>query len=511
MLKNLFIRLLSLALITTPVLASSHSEAPLISRDRCADNTDVYAFRSIEPGREDYLTLIANYIPFQEPSGGPNFYQFGDDVRYEIHVDNTGDGVPNITYRFAFQTNTVNDFGIFGMANFNDDGIISSLDDIDYNRYQTYTVERIIPGVGNRSKSARTRILGLNLKTPPSNIGPQTTPDYEVNLGSQAVYGLPNGGKVFVGQRDEAFYLDLGAIFDRISLRDIDADGGVDTTQGFNVSTIAIEIPIKEVTGTQVAPTDPLDPDAVIGVWATAKRQSIRVINDDNQRTTSGEWRQVSRLGNPLVNEVLIPIAFKDRFNAVTPTDDAINASFIIDPFLARVMDDFLGIPTPLAPRFDLNFIFMTGIPVNTITGPNYTTFLSDGQPHEMLRLNVAIPPTPFASINRLGLLGGDVAGFPNGRRVHDDVTDIALRAVAGGTPFTPTFNTFPNNALGDGVGLNPEGPPLQRFPYLNSPNPGNTPRTSNQIPDSPLRDKEVRASKYPVVDKDGRFVMKKK
>jgi hypothetical protein len=194
-----------------------------------------------------------------------------------------------------------------------------------------------------------------------------------------------------------------------------------------------------------------------------------------------GDWRQISRLGNPLVNEVVIPLNLKDAFNSLSPKDDAIAAPAVQDPELARLMQAVFGINIPPAPRNDLVAIFATGIPVNPITGPNYTTFLSDGKPHEYLRLNVAIPITPIGSQNRLGLLGGDVAGFPNGRRVFDDVTDIALRAVAGGTPFTPETNVAPNNTLGDGVSSNPEGPLLTRFPYLLPPNQGNQPRSSNQ------------------------------
>ncbi len=496
--------------VVPPVRAASHAEAPLISMDRFADNTDVYAFRSIEPGRDGFITLIANYIPFQEPSGGPQYFRFDDNVLYQINIDNTGDGREDITYSFRFKTNTVNDMGVFGMSNFNNNAVIFDLDDEDYNQFQTYTVDRTVLGAGTNRRQSRTVTIADGLKTPPNNIGPRTTPNYENNLGSQAVYNLGNGGKVFAGQRDEYFYIDLGGVFDSINLRDIDADGGVDTTQGFNVSTIAIEVPIEELTRKRSVPTSPVEPDAVIGVWATASRRSIRILGNNNQRAEFGNWKQVSRLGNPLVNELVVPLKMKDKFNGSKPTDDAAIAPFVLDPELARVLDDFFGIPKPPAPRSDLVSIFATGIPVNSITGPNYTTFLSDGQPHEYLRLNVAIPPTPFSSIDRLGLLGGDVAGFPNGRRVHDDVVDIALRAVVGGTPFTPDFNQFPNNALGDGVGFNPEGPLLERFPYLRPPNPGNTPRTSNQLPDGSTQSQGVRATKYPVVDKHGLFIMKK-
>lgn len=465
----------------TQVLASSHSEAPLISMDRTADNTDTYAFRSTEAGREGFVTLIANYIPFQEPSGGPQFYRWDDSVRYEIKIDNTGDGVEDVTYRFQFKTETVSGDTILGHAAVNEDGVINSLDDPDYNMPQTYTVTRFL---GTQKNG---QVIASGLRTPPSNVGPNTTPNYEANLGSQAVYNIAsNGGRVFAGQRDEYFYIDVGGVFDRLALRAITQDtdgnfenGGIDTTQGFNVSTLAIEVPIQELTNSRQIPVSPTASDAVIGVWATANRASVRVLRDDGAPAKNrGKMVQVSRLGNPLVNEVVIPLKLKDVFNSSTPQDDSAAAPFVQDPQLAQLLNAVYGVAVPPAPRDDLVAIFATGIPVNDVTGPNYTTFLSDGIPHEYLRLNVAIAPT--ASPSRLGLLGGDVAGFPNGRRPVDDVVDIELRAVAGGTPFTPDFNVFPNNALGDGVSSNPEGPLLAGFPYLLPPNPGNTARTSN-------------------------------
>ena len=503
--KNFF-RLLatfttSLSLLLTftviPARASSHSEAPLISMDRFADNTDTYAFRSVEAGREGFVTLIANYVPFQEPSGGPQWYRFDDTVLYEIKIDNTGDGVEDITYQFEFTTQTVNGDTVLGMAAVNDNAVISSLTDADYNMPQTYSVKRV-----DRQINRRPQLLASGLTVPPANIGPRVTPNYEQNLGQPAVYDLPSGGKVFAGQRDEYFYIDVGGVFDALNLRSIGANGGVDTTQGFNVSTIAIEVPIQSLTRSGAIPSGPTATDAVIGVWATSSRRTTRVFNP-SQIVDSGPWRQISRLGNPLVNEVVIPLRLKDAFNSLSPQGDAVAAPFVLDPELARIMQAVFGIAIPPAPRNDLVAIFATGIPVNPITGPNYTTFLSDGQPHEYLRLNVGLPITPIGSINRLGLLGGDIAGFPNGRRPHDDVTDIALRAVAGGTPFTPATNVPPNNALGDGVSANPEGPLLTRFPYLRTPNAGNTPRTSNQtLFEGARRD----LSKPPVVNEDGLF-----
>jgi len=477
----LFALTLSVILTPTPTrsLASSHREAPLIVADPLADNTDTYAFRSTESGRSGFVTLIANWIPFQEPSGGPHFYKFDDTVLYEIYVDNTGDGVEDITYQFRFKTRFINGDSVLGMAAPNQalagtggiDPLITSLDDPDYNEPQTYSVTRIDRHTGKSGK-----VIASGLLTPPSNIGERTTPNYEAALAQPAIYPLPNGGRVFAGQRDEGFYIDVGGVFDTLKLRSIGTDGGVDSTAGFNVNTIAIEVPIQELTRSGAVPSGPTAPDAVIGVWAVSSRQKISVLRsafDDNgdEPLTVGPYQQVSRLGSPLVNELIIPLKLKDRFNASTPAGDSQFAQFVTNPQLAQLLSAVFGISIPQAPRNDLVAIFATGIPVNSVTGPNFTTFLSDGKPHEMIRLNVAIPPA--SSPSRLGLLGGDVAGFPNGRRVFDDVVDIALRAVAGGTPFTPATNVSPNNTLGDGVANN-DVPFLTRFPYLGTPQSGN-------------------------------------
>lgn len=487
-----------------PLLASSHAEAPLISMDRYADNTDVYAFRSTEAGRAGFVTLIANFIPFQDPSGGPHFYRFDDTVLYEIKIDNTGDGAEDITYQFQFNTQFVNPNTVLGMSAVNSDGVIQTLTDPDYNEPQTYSVTRV-----DRSSGRRGRLIASGMRTPPSNIGPRVTPNYEANLGQAAIYNLPGGGKVFAGQRDEGFFIDVGAVFDGLAFRSIGASGGVDTLRGKNISTIAIEVPIQDLTRSRAVPASPTAADAVIGIFSTASRRSTRVIQSDGTRNTAGAFQQISRLGNPLVNEVVIPLGLKDAFNSLPPTGDAIAVPVVLDPELPKLIKtvfalygDFAGnrvnINIPPAPRNDLAQIFALGIPVNAVTGPNYTTVIqgTDGA-HEYLRLNLAIAPS--ASPSRLGLLGNDVAGFPNGRRVGDDVVDIALRAVLGGTPFTPAFNVAPNNAIGDGVSTN-EQPYLTRFPYLASPNPGNTPQPSN-FPS------QFGENGLPIVDESGNLI----
>jgi hypothetical protein len=291
--------------------------------------------------------------------------------------------------------------------------------------------------------------------------------------------------------------------------------------RNLNINTIAIEVPIQDLTRNGSVPVSTTDPNAVIGVWSTASRRTGNVIRSANPvlgnnssillppvRTTN-EFRQVSRLGNPLVNEVVIPLGLKDAFNGLSPSGDAVAAPFVLDPELPKLIQTALAafnginINIPPPPRTDLVAIFATGIPAGAVAGaPNFTTFLSDGQPHEYLRLNVAIPPVAPSSpgYSRLGLLGGDIGGFPNGRRVGDDVVDIALRAVLGGTPFTPAFNVAPNNSVGDGVSTN-EQQYLTRFPYLASPNQGNQPRPAN----APAQRQEDAG--FPIVDESGKLV----
>lgn len=473
-------------------LASSHSEAPGTYADRLADNTDVYAFRSTEAGREGFVTIISNFIPLQDPSGGPQFFRFDDTVLYEIKIDNTGDGVEDISYQFRFTTTIVNPDTVFGMNALNQDGVIRSLTDIDYNMPQRYTVTRT-----ERTNGRRGRIMGANLLMPPSNIGPRVTPNYEAALAQPAVYTMfGNGGRVFAGQRDEGFFLDLG-VFDLINYRSLMPTGGVDTLRSFNVNSIAIEVPIADLTRTGRVATGPTDPNAVIGIWSTASRRTTRVIGTGidqkplppGVQSNTGGFVQVSRLGSPLINEVVVRLGLKDAFNAISPFSDADVQPVVdnvLDPQFPRIIQFALAafanirITLPPAPRADIAAIFVTGIPAGAVPGaPTFTTFLSDGRPHEYLRLNTAIPVTPMGSRSRFGLLGNDPGGYPNGRRVFDDVVDINVRALLGGTPFTPAQNVAPNNAFNDGVSANCEGF-LSRFPYLQTPNQGNTPRPAN-------------------------------
>jgi Domain of unknown function (DUF4331) len=455
----------ALGCLSMPVArASSHREAPLIAEDPLADNTDVYAF--VSPADPTKVTLIANFVPLQTPYGGPNFYRFGDDVLYEIKVDNDGDAREDITFQFRFNTVTRN-----GNTFLYNTGQITSLDSPNWNRPQFYSVSMVRgsaapirrrPGLSQPMVS--TTLLATNLPTPPSNIGTKSIPNYPA-LATAAVRDIGNGIKAFAGQRDEGFYVDLGGIFDLLNIR----SPGQDKTAGLNVSSIAIEVPKTLLTRNGTAPTSATDSAAVIGIWSTASRARTRVLEDGGS-SGSGGFVQVSRLGMPLVNEVVIPLGQKDHFNASQPKDDGQFLSFVQNPELGRLFQagaltlngSPVSLNVPPAPRTDLVTIFLTGIP-GLNQPPNVV-------PSEMLRLNVAIPPS--ANPNRLGILGGDLAGFPNGRRVGDDTVDIAIRAVAGATPFTPAFNISPNNILGDFVDGN-DVPYLNVFPYLGLPHDG--------------------------------------
>ena len=440
-----------------PSGASSHREAPLISEDPVADTTDVYAF--VSPDRPDTVTLAANWIPFEEPAGGPNFFKFGDDVLYQIHVDNNGDAVPDVSYEWRFDTQVQNS-DTFLYAT----GPITSIDDPDFNIRQTYSVAEVRNGV-------RT-VLGSGLPTPPVNIGPRSTPNYP-QLAQQGVQRVGDY-KVFAGQRDDPFFIDLGSIFDLLGLRPFNqahaiplpTANGVDGPGGFNVHTLAIQVPIKDLTASGNRPRDPGGANAVIGVYSQTKRFSTRVLQANGAPPAeSGQFVNVSRLGNPLVNELIIPLGQKDRFNASEPVNDAQFLPRVLDPEPARLIDTLYPVSVPPAPRNDLAAIFLTGIP-GLNQPPNV-------RPSEMLRLNVAIPPSaPVGQGNRLGILGNDNSGFPNGRRLEDDITDIELRALAGATPLTPTFNVSPNNMLSDGVDKN-DRPFLSGFPYMGTPHQG--------------------------------------
>ncbi len=458
--------LVSLAVLATAILpltisGASHREAPLIIKDPSADNTDVYAF--VSPDKPDTVTLIANYIPFQEPNGGPNFYPFDEDVQYSIHVDNDGDGVSNIDYDFRFATDIANPDSFLYNSNtvaVGEDGYTN------LNLSQTYTLTEVRDGTETE--------LGTGLPVPPDNVGVRSTPDYDT-LAAEAIVSVGDGMTAFAGQRDDPFFVDIGAIFDLGGLRPFNefhlaplpAEQGIDSTGSFNVKTIAVQVPIAQLTN-DGEPVSAMDAEnAVIGVYASASRPSMSVLSTDGVEI-SGDMVQVSRMGNPLVNEVLIPLGSKDQWNRSEPENDSDFAEEYTQPELAALIN--LLYPTlpdvQETDRSDLVLILLQGVPGLNSTG--------DGM-FDLLRLNMGIPPS--ANPSRLGVLDGDLAGFPNGRRLWDDVTDIEIRAVAQGygTFLAENFdlpNLAPNNTLGDGCDANDKAFHTT-FPYVASPHGG--------------------------------------
>jgi hypothetical protein len=450
-----------------PGTASSHREAPLISQDPMADNTDLYAFRS--PDRPDTVTIVANYIPLESPAGGPNFPAFDDTVLYEMHIDNNGDGDDDLTYQFRFHTETRNpDTFLYSTDP------ITSLDDPNWNRPQTYSVT-LLRSLGGVTKK---ELLGQNLLTPPDNIGPRSTPNYNA-LAAAAVQPLPDGAFVFAGQRDDPFFVDLGSIFDLAGLRPFNpfhaiplaAKPGRDAVAKYNTHSIVLQVPI-----TQLVTAD----QPTIGIYASASRRKQRVLRDDGTADDLGAWVQVSRLGEPLINEAVIPLGRKDFWNRVDPKDDAQFESLYLSPEVSRLENALYGVPPQGHPggaleaidttgRTDLVAILLTGVPGLNFTGPHRA---------DLLRLNTSIAPAgPVGTGNRLGVLAGDFAGFPNGRRLEDDIVDIDLRAFAQG--YGPILHAAlglpdksPNDLLGDGVDQN-DKPFLTHFPYVAAPHQG--------------------------------------
>lgn len=460
--------LLSVGLAMLPGKASSHREAPLIAQDPMADNTDVYAF--VSPDAPTTVTMVANYIPLEAPASGPNFPAFDDTVSYEIHVDNDGDGAEDLTYQFRFHTTTRNpDTFLYNT------GPIKSLDDPNWNRPQTYDVTLVRASHGN---SMRDEVLGTNLTTPPDNIGPRSTPNYD-SLAAAAIHPLAGGIKVFAGQRDDPFFVDLGSVFDLAGLRPFNpshliplpAEPGRDAVARFNTHSIVIQVPINQL----VQP-----PSSTIGVYASASRQQVHILRKDGAADDNGPFIQVSRLGEPLINEAVIPLGKKDFWNRADPEDDAQFETFYLNPEVSRLENALYGTPPQGHPggalaaidttgRTDLVAILLTGVQGLNFTGNTRA---------DLLRLNTKIAPSAAVGAgNRLGVLAGDLAGFPNGRRLEDDIVDIELRAFAQGygailNGLLGLPNKSPNNLLGDGVDQN-DKPFLKNFPYVASPHQG--------------------------------------
>ncbi len=469
---------------------SSHREAPTISKDPVADNTDTYAF--VSPNDPSKVTIITSYVPGEAPNGGPNFYEFGDDVLYTVNIDNDGDGLPDVSYEFRFTTE------VRAASFLYNTGPITSIDDPAWNRPQYYSVTKVTEVTKNgKIKKPIRELLADRVPSPPCNVGPRSTPNYE-DLATQAVRDIAGGVRVFAGQRADSFYVDLGSIFDLGTLRPFQdahvlgafgTNEGVDALSSSNVHTIAIEVPISQLTADGSQPTDFEDPAATIGVWGAASRQR-GVTHGKGKRSAVGPWEQVSRLGNPLFNEVLVPMADKDEWNGSTPDGDSEYVPNVARPELAGLLPGlYPGVFPNLAgydkDRVDLLAILLFGIPTGVVkNGAGETIFQNvigskslddifagNVTAADMLRLNVAVAPTQ-GERNRLGLLGGDADGFPNGRRLEDDVTTIELRAIAGLT--IPLVDSYTIDgaaaAIEDGTYENPGRTFLDEFPFIGTP-----------------------------------------
>lgn len=466
--------------------ASSHREAPIVALDHKADITDVYAFRSYDGNALPRVTLILNVDPLLEPGNGPTWFPFDPDILYEIKIDNNNDAVEDVVFQFRFSTEQrlPSLFQAYAGAG---NGVvapanspapvapgtpiipprITTFDSPGFGQRQTYTVTMIKGGVATQITGAS----GQPLYAVPANVGPRTM-DYQALFGLGTYSTNLANVKVFTGTVDDPFWIDLGAAFDTLNLRSA-VNGGVltagqdasltnfasDTVSGYAVNAIAIEVPVALLTRTGAVEAA-TSTAATIGVWGSTSRARTTLRRAPLPAVSSGSFSQIQRMGNPLINELLIGIGSKDRFSMDQPKNDSQFASFFLDPTLARILNAATGgaVAIPAPPRNDL-------LPLVTYAPPIAAAGTPPGPVADLLRLNTGVPPTTtLANVSRLGLLGGDAAGYPNGRRLMDDVVDISLRVVAG--VLAPGFNVFPNNRLGDGVNVN-DVPYRATFPYL--------------------------------------------
>ena len=392
--------------------ASSHREAPLIAEDPSADLTDLYAFRS--PDKPNTVTILANVIPGEDPAAGPNWYTFSPNARYNLKIDTNGDALPNVTYRFKFHTKT----GPFFLGD----------------TAQPFTVTRI---AGGKSK------VVARGTTPPNNIGPRSTPSYR-SLAAKGVVSVAGGGNAFAGQRDDPFFGDIGAIFDLVAIRKGTGNmgGGKDFFAGYGVHSFGVQVPIAGLKAK----------NGTIGVWSSVDRRKVTTRGAATRN--SGGWVQVNRLANPLVNEVVIPTGLKDQWNALQPVQEGRFQKYYTTPILAAVINKLYKLGAPETGRDDLVAVLLTGVPKLNYTGPRLA---------DLLRVNLTIPVT--AKPDRMGVLAGDNQGWPNGRRLNDDVIDIAEQAVGG-------FLKGTKLPLGDGVNGDDRNL-LGSFPYAADPQSG--------------------------------------
>jgi len=459
--STLALTLAALAAQPNSLFASSHREAPITALDHKADITDWFAF--VSPEHPDRVILILNVDPFLEPSNGPNYFPFDPNVLYEMKIDNNHDGLDDVTFQFQFKSE-IRSPGVYSGFFGGLPGMppITALDgpgSEGLSERQNYTVTMVTKYRSEQLTSSQT------LFAVPTDVGPRTMPNYNA-LRQQGIYTLSNGIRVFAGTVSDPFFIDLGANFDTLNFRAA-AGGGVlpaaidsddrhnyapNAVAGFNVNTIVLEVPITMLTSDgKMHPAS--DAAAVIGTWGTTSRRRVSVLGEESE---TGSWAQVQRLANPLINEVIIGTGSKDRFSMDAPANDSQFANFFLNPFLATQLSS-IGVPVPAAPRTDL-------LPLVQYMAPICPGCTKDdaGPIADLMRLNTGIPPTPAASVKRLGFLAGDVAGFPNGRRPTDDVVDIAFRAVGGILADAKKFGT----PLGDGV--NVSSAPLQTtFPFL--------------------------------------------
>ena len=451
-------RLSAAILLCAAAFGASHRNGPLLLEDQTANLNDLYAFRSYEAGRADRLVLSMSVQGFQNPGNGPSYYKFSDSVLYRFSLNNSRglDGNPDFVVDFVFRT-TLRENPTF-VSYF---GVIDNIDSPGIFLYQTYAVvvRNLRTGVTQSFESDKN---GHALSVAPPNMGPKSTPNYEEKLGRPSVFELSNGMRVFAGPRDDAFYFDSAATFDTLNFRTPApvlagaADQGpgaaypnaVDGFAGYNISLIAVEMPITMATADGTIPTSATSPNAKVGVWASTHRQIVTVRPSPADPVHFGEYVQVDRVGNPLTVEALIPLPMKDRWNRSQPANDRQFAPFIGDPFFATgILKGVFNLPVPPAPRNDLLGVFVP----------------------DLNRVDLTIAPRSVAAGSRLGPLGGDTAGWPTGgRRIGDDVVDIGFRALAG--VLVPGFENAP--PLGDGVNSN-DVPYLDRFPFHAPPHAG--------------------------------------
>jgi len=437
------------------VFGSSHREAPKILADPTADNTDVYAFTA--PDAPHSLTVVANWIPLEEPAGGPYFGKLDPRARYYVKIDNTGDGRADVAYRWKFKQKFLKPDSFLDQGNF-----VQS-----YDLYkETY-----------KGKKEHSHKIASNVPVAPANAGPKTTPNYAATQAA-TIRGLSGGGKTFVGPSDDPFFVDLGAVFDGINIDKPgrpniglgNQGGGKDDVAGYNTHSFVLQVPESEVTRDGKSVSDAKAGNAAIGVWATTERRRVSVLRHGKRH--GSRWAQVSRLGNPLINEVIIPIGQKDKFNRTSPADDLKNfGTYALNPEPARLLNALFKLGVKETDRTDIVQALLTGVPGLTQIG-------SHPAPADTLKLNLGVPPS--ASPSRFGVLANDLAGFPNGRRLADDVTDIELRVIAGA--LLKPSEGGKQIPLGDGVDQNDHAF-RSSFPYVALPTDGITGLTKRTEP----------------------------